>query len=139
MSLKHVPIALLDQLIDTVRKIGVPRTETLLSQATRYQDPNDFLKIMIIQNSVCNVYQISDSALKSMKKVEAMRIFIYMLNKHLEFSQKNIRNIINISRDTYYKSLKYIKELDPKIKFDADTLIKINQIEEMIINQFKNI
>jgi hypothetical protein len=143
-------VDIFEQFLNTIKKLGIPKTEQILIQSQKYENPDDFIKILCIEKLVCSEFNISSEYLKNEKqngdsnkgsgnRRDAASVYIYFLNKYLTFRESDVIKIVKFSERTYHNNLKYIKSLDPKICDHRNLLERIHKIEANIELQFKTI
>lgn len=141
-----IPITLLDSFIKTVEKIGVDKIQTILDQSSKYNSNtiDSFIIVQIIQNAVCKEFQITVDKLTKDKspnglRGEATSIFTFLLHNILNYTWRNIidNNIMIMGRGTFSEQVKFITNLDIKIKPHKILLEKIDRIKQNISEQLK--
>lgn len=135
-----IPITLIERLIETAKKIGIPKTETLLINASLSNNPEQLMKVGIIRNAVCHEYQITDNKLKEYKagntSTEAADVYAYLLYKYLKFTKEDIKTVFEKRYNHYSECIKRIQCLDCNIKPERELISRISNIENSIKESF---
>lgn len=142
MALK-IPENLLLSFFNLIKKIGIAKAERLIITASN-NDIDSLIKIQIIINSICYHFQITEERLRNEKtksqdfRKDATAIFCFLLSHYFNYKYESCHKFIKISKTVYYTHIDYIKNLDNKIKFQRDLLLKLETIKKEIEINFKN-
>ena len=146
--MKHTnSLELIRILLKSVDEKGVQKTKDILEKGLEHgYESQDFLLSFVIK-SICKHFNISESELfigrsrKFGNRTKARAMFIYMLTKHLNYSQSQIAKDFNFNKATISRDTKYMLNLNEKFKEERKQQLKMNkiniEIEEYVENNKK--
>jgi hypothetical protein len=128
----------------TLRKLGLRKTEKLLKETGRYENGDDMIKVLIIKNAVLKHFQITEKKLLYDTKTrdnrrDAKAVYTFLLKYYLQYQKANLVSTVRVQYSTLSDYIKYIETLDPKLKFQQTLINKIDGIKQDIEKQFKEL
>tara|TARA_R100001443_G_C3320995_1_gene170029 strand:+ start:392 stop:793 length:402 start_codon:yes stop_codon:yes gene_type:complete len=125
--------------MQSVDEKGVEKTKNILKQGLEQGYENQDLLIAFIIKCVCKSFKISESELflgrsrKDGKRTGARAMLVYMLYKHIDFSQSQISKMFNLNKATTSRDIKYMESLNPKFTQEKKQLEKKTKINNDIV------
>lgn len=123
---------------------GIEKAQKIIDKGlTEGYESQDYLFAFCIQ-SVCKNFNISESELfigKSRKfgvRTKARAMLVYMLKKHLGFSQSQISQNLKLNKATVSRDFKYMENLNDKFPEEKKQLNKLSKINNEIQNFVEN-
>lgn len=121
-------------LLKSVDEKGVQKTKDILQKGLEQgYESQDFLLSFIIK-CICKNFSLSETELflgrsrKFGNRTKARAMLIYMLSKHLNFSQSQISKHFQFNKATISRDIKYMANLNVKFKEENKQINKMNKI-----------
>lgn len=142
---KHTnSLELIKLLLKSIDEKGVEKTKNILQKGLEQgYEAQDFLLSFIIK-SICNNFQISESELfigrsrKFGNRTKARAMLVYMVCKHMNYTQSQISKNFNFNKATISRDTKYMMNLSDKFKEEKKQINKMNKINNEIENFVEN-
>ena len=137
---------LIKKLMKLVDEKGIEKAKKIIDKGlSEAYETQDYLVAFIIQ-SVCKNFNISEKELfigKSRKfgvRTKARAMLVFMLKKHLNFSQSQISQNLKLNKATVSRDMRYMENLNPKFpeeKKQENKLTKINNEIKIFVENNK--